>query len=281
VALLLSVAYAVGDEGQTRTFDCNDDDDEDDDISAANKQGNTPLLAASAGGHLELAKMLVAAGANVKTTRADGAGLLALAIVSQKEAFVNFAFEHGPRRLEGQGTAKAGSNIAQLAQLFLDPSQIGRWVHCGASPSGLIGEIGALLCSTDVEQLVQEKLENVRAFINHHSCVLKNPAHWPVLHFVEQLASQETDCTFRPAPTGTQTSVDLEKAPAIHAFIEQVNPRQWLRACRLTMRGGHEMRAVAFSPDGSRLARAEGCLVVVCDARTGFVKSTLTGHSDL
>ena len=39
------------------------------------------------------------------------------------------------------------------------------------------------------------------------------------------------------------------------------------------------MPAVAFSPDGSRLARAEGCLVVVCDARTGFVESTLTGHS--
>ena len=161
VALLLSVVYAVGDEGQTRTFDCNDDDndedDEDDerdenrqrpihfaaarddeemivvlvsaradlnpaddrgntpllaaittghlelaqvlidagaDISAANKQGKTPLLAARAGGHLELAKMLVAASANVKTTRADGAGLLALAIVSQKEELVNFAFEH-------------------------------------------------------------------------------------------------------------------------------------------------------------------------------------------
>jgi len=52
------------------------------------------------------------------------------------------------------------------------------------------------------------------------------------------------------------------------------------RACRLMMRGGDEMRAVAFSPDGSRLARAEGCLVVVCAARTGFVESTLSGHSD-
>jgi len=45
------------------------------------------------------------------------------------------------------------------------------------------------------------------------------------------------------------------------------------------MRGGDVMRAVAFSPDGSRLARAEGCLLVVCDARTGFVESTLRGHS--
>jgi len=40
------------------------------------------------------------------------------------------------------------------------------------------------------------------------------------------------------------------------------------------------MLAVAFSPDGSRLARVEGCLVVVCDARTGFVESTLRGHSE-
>ena len=201
------------------------------------------------------------------------------AFYTHQSAFYTHQSAFYPRRLEGQGTANAGSNIAQLAQLFLDPGQIGRWVHCGASPSGLIGEIGALLCSTDVEQLVQEKLENVRAFINHHTCVLENPTRWPVLHLVEQLASQETDCTFRPAPTGTQTSVDLEKTPAIHAFIEQVNPRQWFRAFRLTMRGGIEMDAVAFSPDGSRLARAEGCLLVVCDARTGFVESTLTGHS--
>ena len=39
------------------------------------------------------------------------------------------------------------------------------------------------------------------------------------------------------------------------------------------------MQSVTFSPDGSRLARVEGRLVVVCDARTGFVESTLTGHS--
>ena len=39
-------------------------------------------------------------------------------------------------------------------------------------------------------------------------------------------------------------------------------------------------RAVAFSPDGSRLARAEGNLVVVCDTTTGFVECTLSGHWD-
>jgi len=38
--------------------------------------------------------------------------------------------------------------------------------------------------------------------------------------------------------------------------------------------------AVCYSPDGSKLTRAEGSEVVVCDACTGFVQKTLRGHSD-
>ena len=106
VALLLSVAYAVGDEGQTRTFDCNDDDndedDEDDDrdenrqrpihfaaargdeemiavlvsaradLNPADDQGNTPLLAAITTGHLELAKVLIDAGADSSAANEQG-----------------------------------------------------------------------------------------------------------------------------------------------------------------------------------------------------------------
>ena len=37
------------------------------------------------------------------------------------------------------------------------------------------------------------------------------------------------------------------------------------------------MSAVCYSPDGSKLARAEGSEVVVCDACTGFVQKTLRG----
>jgi len=368
VALLLGVAYAVGNQGEIRTFDCNkrnrngqrpihfaaaqgneamlavlvsagadlnpsDDDgntpllaasaggylelvkvliDAGADISAANREGNTPLLAASEGGHLELAKMLIDAGAgvsaadkqgntpllaasagrhfelckvlidvgaNVEATRTDGASLLAFAIVSQKQEFVNFAFQHGPTRLEGQGSSCAASDVAQFSQIFLDPSQIGNWLQCGASLEGLIGEIGALLSSAFVDQLVKGKLENVRAFISHHKDVLHDPSRWPVLHFVEQLASQETDNTFQSAPTGAQVSGHLEENVDNGAFIQRVNPRQERRAYKWMMRGDAEVKVIAFSPDGSRLARAEGTLVVVCDTTTGFVECTLTGHA--
>ena len=40
------------------------------------------------------------------------------------------------------------------------------------------------------------------------------------------------------------------------------------------------MRGVAYSPDGARLARAEGRDVVVCDAVTGFEVCQFTGHKD-
>ena len=316
VALLLGVAYAVGDEGEIRTFDCNernrngqrpihfaaargdkamfdvlvsaraDLNPADGDgntpllaaiagghlelaeiliaagagISAANRKGNTPLLAAIGGGHLDLAKALIEAGANVETTRQDGAGLLALAIVSQKEEFINFAFQHGPRRLERQVSSSAASDVAQFSQLFLDPSQIGNWLQGGASPQGLVGEIGALLFSAFVDLLVKGKLENVRAFINHHNDVLHDPSRWPVLHFVEQLASQETDDTFRSAPTGDQASGHPEKKVDGGAFIQRFNPRQGRRAYRWMMRGNASVKAVAFSPDFARLAKSGGGL---------------------
>jgi WD40 repeat protein len=39
--------------------------------------------------------------------------------------------------------------------------------------------------------------------------------------------------------------------------------------------------AVCYSPDGSKLARAEGSEVVVCDSSTGFVQKTLTVDSEV
>ena len=193
---------------------------------------------------------------------------------------IKFAFKNGPRRLKRQGTANTANDVAQLVQSFLDPRNIADWLHGGASPRGLIGEIGAMLSSAALDEVATEKLDNVRAFVNHHSDVLHDPSHWPVLHFVEQLASQETDWTFGAAPTAPQTSAHLDKRPAGHTLIERVDTRQGRRAFRWTIRGDAEVKIVAFSPDGSRLARAEGSLVVVCDARTGFLVSSLPDHSN-
>ena len=105
VALLLSVVYAVGDEGQTRTFDCNDDDNDEDDederdenrqrpihfaaargdeemiavlvsaranLNPADDRANTPLLAAITTGHLELAKVLIDAEADIWAANKQG-----------------------------------------------------------------------------------------------------------------------------------------------------------------------------------------------------------------
>jgi len=219
------------------------------DVSAANMQGTPPLLACIAAGYLPLAQMLVAKGANVTTTRRDGADLLSLAIVSQNEEVVKFAFKHGPRRFEGQGTANSADDVAQLAQCFLDPQNIGAWLHGGTSPSGLIGEIGAVLSSAAVDQPVRDQLDSVRAFIDHHIPSLINH-HIP----------------FTPAET---------------AIVMRVNEPQGLhsRPCRLTIMSPHgQVRAVVLSPDGSRLATTQGTMVVVCDAHTGLVVSALKGH---
>ena len=41
---------------------------------------------------------------------------------------------------------------------------------------------------------------------------------------------------------------------------------------------GGNVQSLAYSPDGSRLARAEGNDVVVCDAASGFEVHRLKGH---
>jgi len=87
----------------------------------AASHGNSPLLMAMAGGHLDLAKLLIDTGANMAITRTDSASLLSLAIVSQKEDVINFAFKYNPRRLVEQGaagTVEAGSHVVELAQRF-------------------------------------------------------------------------------------------------------------------------------------------------------------------
>jgi ankyrin repeat protein len=166
-------------------------------IAAADWFGTTPLLACIQLGHLELAEMLVKKGANVETTRRNGAGLLSIAIVSQNEEVVNFAFKVGPRRFEGQGTGNSADDVVQLAQRFLDPRNIASWIRGGASPSGLAGEIGALLSSAAINQPVKDQLDNVRTSIGYHSDVLHALSEWPVAHCVEQLASQEPVWTQR------------------------------------------------------------------------------------
>ena len=49
---------------------------------------------------------------------------------------------------------------------------------------------------------------------------------------------------------------------------------------RLTLNSGGAVEALAFSPEGARLAQTVGNNVVVRDSTTGFTLSTLNAHSD-
>ena len=173
-----------------------------------------------------------------------------------------------PKRLEQQDAMSA----SELAVAFLDPARIEAWLRTGASPLGLAGQVGALIASCALESSTKNRLEDVRAFIFHNLDMIQDPSKWPVKHTVQQLASQEADAVFGE-------NADCDKAVGDSPFIALINKRE-KHLCRSIHWAQSAVSAVCYSPDGSKLARAEGSEVVVCDACTGFVQQTLRGHSD-
>jgi hypothetical protein len=288
VAMLLSLAFAFGDD--IRTYEVNTEDSQGNSplllacrsgnleiaemllvagagVSAANNRGDTPLLAAVGAGQLELAEMLVRKGANVEAVRNDGAGLLSLAIVSQQTELLNLALTCSPKRLEQQDAMSA----SELAVAFLDPARIEAWLRTGASPLGLAGQVGALIASCALESSITNQLEDVRAFLFHNLDMLQDASKWPVKHAVQQLALQEAGTMFG------KKYADRDKTAGEPRFITLINKRE-KNLCRSIHRAQSLVLAVCYSPDGSKLVRAEGSEVVVCDASTGFVQKTLCGH---
>jgi len=198
-------------------------------VAAANKLGDTPLLAAAAAGNLELAEVLMAAGADGKAARADGANLLSLAIISKADGLIPFAFKHGSQRLPDQTPL----DFNELAERFCDPASISAWVRSGSSPSELIGEIGALLSSA-VDAPIKERLVKVRAWLTCHD-VLQNPSRWPVPHTVEQLALQAPDGAFE---------------------LPHATPKPATYQCLMKLKVEVPVMSITISPDGSILAYA-------------------------
>jgi hypothetical protein len=319
VAMLLSLSFAVGDENESdedendddasdecdiRTFDVNKQDSmrhcghsplllacrsgnleiaeilvcAGADVSAENDRGDTPLLAAVGAGKVELAEMLVSKRANVEAVRTDGAGLLSLAIVSQQPEMLKLALTCSPKRLEHQDAMSA----SELAGAFFDPARIEAWLRAGASPGRawqvvalMAGQVGALMASCALESSTKSRLEDVRAFLFHNLDMLSFPCKWPVKHAVQQLASQEAVTVFG------EKYADCDKAAGESRFITLINTRE-----KHLRRSIHqvfwpfpesEVKAVCYSPDGSKMARAEESEVVVCDASTGFVQKILCG----
>jgi hypothetical protein len=130
--------------------------------------------------------------------------------------------------------------------------------------------IGALLSSgaTLSDEVDQVRLSDVRAFLNRHSDLLQDIsplASFTLSDVVEQLAFQESDVF------ATQSRVLVER------WVHWINKPQRQR-CRLTVQAGDSVMSLAYSTDGSRMARAEGKDVVVCDAVSGIEVHRSKGH---
>ena len=238
------------------------------DVKAADKAGRTPLLEASRAGSVAMCKELIEAGADVMAAGDDGASPMAWAVfLHQSEIAARLI----PERMHSQDMSDLASYVQHVAQAFLQPANIDAWLRDGISPLALKGEAGALLKSDHIEAATKEQLGHVRAFLNHNEALLeKSPSEWPVAHTVLQLASQEPGKVFAHTAPG-----DEDTSPATRPPLIFWRNKPAFRRCRLTMRTRGTVRSISYSKCGRKLARAEGNQVVVCDAETGFVESTL------
>ena len=120
---------------------------------------------------------------------------------------------------------------------------------------------------------MQDRLSHVRAFINCHIDLLQDPkplAPLTVTDVVKQLVLQESDSVF--------SNNDPQWFSSIERGVVWVNKPPVQHTCRWTMQARGNVESLAYSSDGSRLARAEGDDVVICDAVSGFEVHRLKGH---
>jgi hypothetical protein len=243
------------------------------DVKMGNNQGETPLLAACRAGHFDLCALLVDKGADVRAAQRDGVTPLAMSILSGSTDFL----ELFTKSIAGYPSdPRDGSFMQNLAQAYLDWRKLEAWLRGGTSPLALKGHIGALLSLSSIEPATKEQLGHVRAFLDRNEALLeKSPSEWPVAHTVLQLVSQEPEKVFAHAHSAPG---DEDTSPATRPPLIYWRNKPAFRRCRLTMRARAGVQSVSYSKCGRKLARAEGNKVVVCDAETGFVESTLTGH---
>jgi len=159
------------------------------DVEQGDEHGQTPLMFAVAAGHVEVVKMLCAAGANVHATRAaDGGDLWSCAIAKPDAEIVRCLLEHG---LDPNQTRKSGPALllafalpkpAEILKLLLDN---GADVHAPV-PSELIEK------AKRKRQKSAEFLKPFRSRLKRESkCTddLKSPCS--VLEFARHFASRD------------------------------------------------------------------------------------------
>ena len=74
------------------------------------------------------------------------------------------------------------------------------------------------------------------------------------------------------------SNIDPKWNASIERGVVWANKPPVQHACRWTMQAGGAVHSLVYSPDGSRLARAEQKHMVVCDAVSGFEVHRLKGH---
>jgi hypothetical protein len=238
-------------------------------LNVKNSMGETLMVTSCRVGNFEVFETLLKAGADLNVVRRDGASALALVIVSGNARILNCM----PKMIEYDESAEI-SYVRCLSLAFLAPNHISRWLKDGRSARELLGVVCALMASAATERPMQDRLSHVRAFINCHIDLLQDPtplAPLTVTDVVEQLALQESDSVF-DSGTAPQSTASIERG------VVWVNKPPQQHACRWTIHAGGQVMSVAYSADGSRLARAEGKDVVVCDAVSGFEVHRLKGH---
>jgi hypothetical protein len=220
-------------------------------------------------GNFEVFESLLKAGADVNVVRRDGTSALQLAIVSGNARILNCM----PRMMDYDESAEI-SYVRCLSLAFLAPNHIIRWLKDGRSARELLGVVCALMASAAANSPMQDRLSHVRAFINCNIDLLQDPtplAPLTVTDVVEQLALQESDSVF-DSDTAAQWTASIERG------VVWVNKPPVQHECRWTIQACDAVQSVAYSADGSRLARAQGKDVVVCDAVSGFEVHRLKGH---
>ena len=239
------------------------------DVNKANNKGDTALLSAVAANRLALAQLVVSWGGDVEAVRQGGVGFVALALISQVEDMIKFVMEHGPPRI----TMHAEFNSSAVAQAYLSLTNMRKWLLARVAPCTLALEVGALMTLPGVEAGTRKRLDEVRAFLHQHEKVLEDPSVRRTPHCVEQLVSQWPGAVFQAdASAGSAEPSDEMR------LVECCSPEQLNTGLRFSLSGSTAILCVAFSPDGSKLARAEGNDVTVCCAVSYIELYRLVGH---
>lgn len=135
--------------------------------------GNTPLLAACQAGCFDVAKLLLSRdGSDLDTARMDGATPFSLAVASGQTELILILLKHLegrftlPQEARGVADEDVVAKLRRVAQLYLEDGNISAWLASGVSGRAIVGEIGALLSSSVLDDAMKQELRRRRAVVN-------------------------------------------------------------------------------------------------------------------